>query len=65
MFCGTIGAIGGILPAAAKRDLLLALAVLELAGLVSDPVKGQQMHQSSAELMRGAVQSITEALPGG
>jgi hypothetical protein len=43
----------------AKPDLLLELAIHELAGSVSDVAKRQAMQQSSADLMRSAVQSIT------
>jgi hypothetical protein len=43
----------------AKRDLLLGLAIHELAGSVSDPVKRQMIQQLSADVMRSAVESIT------
>jgi hypothetical protein len=43
-----------------KRDLLLGLAIHDMAGLVSDPIARQQIEQAGAELMRGAIKRITE-----
>jgi len=35
-----------------------------MAGLASDPRARQQIEQSGAELMRGAIKRITEKIPG-
>jgi len=47
-----------------KQDLLLGLAIHDMAGLASDPRARQQIEQSGAELMRGAIKRITEKIPG-
>jgi hypothetical protein len=41
-----------------KRDVLVGLALLELAGLVSDPANRKSIEQSSAALMRAAAERI-------
>jgi hypothetical protein len=43
---------------AEKRDVLVGLALLELAGLVSDPAHRKKIEQSSADLMRNATERI-------
>ena len=41
-----------------KRDVLIGLAMSELAGLISDPASRQAMERSSATLMRSAIEKI-------
>ena len=43
---------------AEKRYVLVGLALLELAGLVSDPAHRKKIEQSSAALMRNATEKI-------
>jgi Subtilase family len=47
-----------------KRDLLLGLAMHDMASLVTDPRARQQVEQAGAELMRGAIERITREPPG-
>jgi hypothetical protein len=41
-----------------KRDVLIGLAMLELAGLISDPASRKAMERSSAIVMRSATEKI-------
>jgi hypothetical protein len=45
-----------------KRDVLIGLAMLELAGLISDPASRKAMERSSATLMRNATEKIAEEI---
>jgi hypothetical protein len=45
-----------------KRDLVIGLALLELAGLVNDPAQRKTIQRSTVGLMRSAIDKIATGL---